>query len=240
MEVAFYHEFFFFSRGFMPFSKFSWWSPIALKFKWVSSFFPYFIAFTILWSFTGTSCVIAVFRLFFTISCQGLREFKEKGSGAVTYQMYSAMILSVYGVMSILSNPSNLETTPLFSDLTARTLNVELLLFLVLGLWGCKSREFHILGVMMGLALIELLGIVIWHCMVGTTIWAISSCYLPFSSTNRRIILCWDKAPAITEFRKVQIDSNWLIHGKRLHKAQVGPLLLISWWNMPLTMRPEC
>lgn len=93
-------------------------------------------------------------------------------------QMYSAMNLSVNGVRSKLSKPSNLDTVPLLSEaLTEKTLNVEGLL-LPFGLWVFNKREFHILVVMVCLAWRDLLDIPIWHCMGGTSIWAIFPFYL--------------------------------------------------------------
>ena len=60
----------------------------------------------------------------------------------ITYQMYSAMILLVNGLVSKLSRSSNRDTVPL-SDLRAKTLNEELLF--AVGLLEFGKREFHIL-----------------------------------------------------------------------------------------------
>jgi hypothetical protein len=89
------------------------------------------------------------------------------------YQMYSAIILSVNGVVSKLSNPSNLETVPL-SALTANTLNIEEFFF-AFDLCELSKSEFNIrlLLLKLRLVLIVLLLVPSWHCIVGTSVCAI-------------------------------------------------------------------
>lgn len=86
------------------------------------------------------------------------------------YQIYSAMILSVYGVMSKLSRSSSLLTV-LSSDFKASTLNLAELLFVPF-LFCFINRELHIF-VVIGLAMFEYLGILICHCIEGAKICAI-------------------------------------------------------------------
>lgn len=97
--------------------------------------------------------------------------------------MYSAMILSVKGVMSRFNRSSILLTVP-FSDLTANTLNLEELLAATF-LFCFNNREFHIFAVM-GLALVEGLVILICHCVEGAKICAISS--IPHWQNNTNMI----------------------------------------------------
>ena len=77
-----------------------------------------------------------------------------------TYQTYSAMILSVYGLMSIFSRSSSLLTV-LLSDFEAHTLNlVEN--FAVPFVFCFRNREPHIF-VVKGLALAGFFVILICH-----------------------------------------------------------------------------
>lgn len=80
--------------------------------------------------------------------------------------MYSAMILSVNGVISKLSRPSSLLMV-LLSDLTASTLNLAELVFLFCFI----NKELHVFDVM-GLAWREDLVTLICHCVEGAKICA--------------------------------------------------------------------
>lgn len=88
--------------------------------------------------------------------------------------MYSAMILSVYGVMSKLSRSSILLTV-LLSDFTAKTRNLAELLHDPF-LFCFNNRELHIFAVM-GLALAGFLVILICHWVEGAKICAIFTCF---------------------------------------------------------------
>ena len=83
--------------------------------------------------------------------------------------MYSAIILSVYGVISKLRSCSSLFTV-LFSDLIASTLNLAELVGPTF-LFGLISKELHMFDVM-GLALGEVFVILICHCVEGAKICA--------------------------------------------------------------------
>jgi hypothetical protein len=86
------------------------------------------------------------------------------------YQMYSAIIFSVNGVMSKFSRLSSLLIVP-FSDFTAKTRNLAVLLdgpFL----FCFNNRELHIFAVI-GLELTGFLAILICHCVDGAKICAI-------------------------------------------------------------------
>jgi len=80
--------------------------------------------------------------------------------------MYSAIILSVNGVISKLSRPSSLLMV-LLSDLTAITLNLAELVFLFCFI----NKELHVFDVM-GLAWGEDFVILICHCVEGAKICA--------------------------------------------------------------------
>jgi hypothetical protein len=71
---------------------------------------------------------------------EGEREGKQ--SLNLHYQMYSAIILSVYGLVSKFSKSSSLDTTPVLSAFIANTLK-GLPAFLGLGPCGGTHREFH-------------------------------------------------------------------------------------------------
>lgn len=84
------------------------------------------------------------------------------------YHMYSAIMLSVNGVMSKLSKSSTLLMVP-FSELTAITLNLaERATFLVCFI----TKELHIFDVI-GVAQGEVFVILICHCVEGAKICAI-------------------------------------------------------------------
>jgi hypothetical protein len=86
------------------------------------------------------------------------------------YQMYSAIILSVYGVRSKFSRPSSLFMVK-SSYLEAKTLNLAELLIAPF-LFCFNIKEVHIFPVI-GLEGIELFVILICHCEVGAKICAI-------------------------------------------------------------------
>lgn len=85
------------------------------------------------------------------------------------YQMYSAIILSVNGVMSKLSRLSSLLMV-LSPDLIANTLNLAELPRVVF-LFCFNNKELHIFDVI-GLALGEVFVILICHCVEGAKICA--------------------------------------------------------------------
>lgn len=86
------------------------------------------------------------------------------------HHIYSAMILSVYGVMSKFSRSSILFTA-LFSVYTANALNLAE--DLVVPFLLCfNKREPHIFDVI-GLAFVEFFGILICHCGEGAKTCAI-------------------------------------------------------------------
>jgi hypothetical protein len=97
------------------------------------------------------------------------REGKGKQSSNLHYQMYSAIILSVYGLVSKFSKSSSLDTTPVFSVFAASTLK-GLPAFLGLGPGGGTHREFHNLVLTVRL---ELHPIPFGHCKDGANVWAI-------------------------------------------------------------------
>lgn len=85
------------------------------------------------------------------------------------YQMYSAIILSVNGVMSKLSRLSSLLMV-LSPDLIANTLNLAELARAAF-LFCFNNNELHIFDVI-GLALGEVFVILICHCVEGAKICA--------------------------------------------------------------------
>ncbi|WVY92392.1 hypothetical protein V8G54_031480 [Vigna mungo] len=95
--------------------------------------------------------------------------------------MYSAMILSVNGVISKLSRPSSLLMV-LLSDLTASTLNLAELVFLFCFI----NKELHVFDVM-GLAWREDLVTLICHCVEGAKICAM------FCSSSQYRVEKWGK-----------------------------------------------
>ena len=86
------------------------------------------------------------------------------------YQMYSAMILSVYGVTSKLRRPSSLLIV-LLSDLIANTLNLEELVDAPF-LFCLNRKEPHVFDER-GLALAEVFVNLVCHCVEGAKICAI-------------------------------------------------------------------
>lgn len=83
--------------------------------------------------------------------------------------MYSAIILSVYGVISKLSRFSSLLIVP-SSDLIANTLNLVELVGATF-LFCLNNKEFHMFG-MTRLAFGEVFVLLILHCVEGAKICA--------------------------------------------------------------------
>lgn len=84
--------------------------------------------------------------------------------------MYSAMILSVYGVTSKFSNCSTRLMVPL-SELEAKTLNFAEVLMEAF-LFFLRTRELHIFEVN-GVTSVEFFAVLICHCAEGAKICAI-------------------------------------------------------------------